>query len=121
MLRCFATAAKELNWFNVIVFGAAQPVDERALVRDALQFAVEHARSSRPGHGLGAYTTWRQALESGTLPDREVDWLLRTAEKFCGPRLRFRTCGGRAKRPGTAQLTIEGWNERSCRCLFACC
>jgi RNA polymerase sigma-70 factor (ECF subfamily) len=59
--------ADPVNWFNVIVFGEAQPVDERELVREALQFAMEHARSSRPGHGLGAYETWRQALKSGTL------------------------------------------------------
>jgi RNA polymerase sigma-70 factor (ECF subfamily) len=59
--------ADPVNWFNVSVFGEAQPVDEQALVRDALQFAVEHARSARPGHGLGAYETWRQALQRGTL------------------------------------------------------
>jgi hypothetical protein len=59
--------ADPVNWFNVIVFGEAQPVDEQALVRDALQFAVEHARSARPGHGLGAYETWRLALQRGTL------------------------------------------------------
>jgi hypothetical protein len=59
--------ADPVHWFNVIVFREALPLDERKLVREALQFAVEHARSSRPGHGLGAYETWRQALESGTL------------------------------------------------------
>jgi hypothetical protein len=35
----------------------------------------------------------RAALESGTLPEQgeELDWLLRTADKFCGPRLRLRS------------------------------
>src|SRR6266851_7865832 len=59
--------ADPVNWFNVIVFREALPVDERQLVREALQFAVEHAGSAQPGNGLGAYETWRQALESGTL------------------------------------------------------
>lgn len=59
--------ADPVNWFNVIVFGEAQPVDERELVQGALQFAVEHAHSSRVGHGLGAYETWKKALQNGTL------------------------------------------------------
>jgi hypothetical protein len=59
--------ADPVNWFNVIVFGEAQPVDERELVQGALQFAVEHAHSTRAGHGLGAYETWRKALQSGAL------------------------------------------------------
>jgi hypothetical protein len=32
----------------------------------------------------------RAALANGGLPEQELDWLLRTADKFCAPRLRLR-------------------------------
>jgi hypothetical protein len=62
--------ADPVNWFNVIVFGERRPVEERELEREALQFAVAHARSTQPGHGMDAYATWQRALEEGRLaPD----------------------------------------------------
>jgi hypothetical protein len=33
----------------------------------------------------------RDALQNGGLSEPELDWLLRTADKFCGPRLRLRS------------------------------
>jgi RNA polymerase sigma factor (sigma-70 family) len=59
--------ADPVNWFNVIVLGPTQPMDERDLERDAARFAVEHALSARVGHGLGGYEVWRKALQSGTI------------------------------------------------------
>lgn len=62
--------ADPVNWFNVIVFGEQRPVDERALERAALQYAVEHAHSRQVGHGLGGYALWLKALETGQIqPD----------------------------------------------------
>jgi RNA polymerase sigma factor (sigma-70 family) len=59
--------ADPVNWFNVIVFGEPHPLDERELERKAVRYAVEHARSQHPGHGLGGYATWLAALESGQI------------------------------------------------------
>lgn len=61
--------ADPVNWFNVIVFGAVRKEEDPESVREALRFAVAHARGTHPGHGLGAFTTWRQALDAGRLPD----------------------------------------------------
>ncbi len=62
--------ADPVNWFNVIVFRKERALDERQLVQQALAFAVEHAHSSRPGHGFGAYNVWLGALDKGCIqPD----------------------------------------------------
>jgi hypothetical protein len=51
----------------VIVFGECRPLDEQELERKALRYGVEHARSGQPGHGLNAYATWLDALNTGRI------------------------------------------------------
>lgn len=59
--------ADPVNWFHVIVFGAERPRDARQQEWEAVRFAVEHARSRHPSHGLSGYETWLGALESGRI------------------------------------------------------
>jgi len=59
--------ADPVSWFNVIVFGAERPMDEPGLEMSALCYAVAHAHSTRPGHGLSGYTVWEDALRSGQI------------------------------------------------------
>jgi hypothetical protein len=47
----------------------------------------------------------RAALANGGLPEHELDWLLRTADKFCGPRLRTGD-GGLAE---SRALVLDDW------------
>jgi RNA polymerase sigma-70 factor (ECF subfamily) len=69
--------ADPINWFNVIVLGAARPGDAREREREALRFAVAHARSTHPRRGLAAYAAWRQALDLGKLPGGNAPRLAR--------------------------------------------
>jgi hypothetical protein len=48
----------------------------------------------------------RDALRNGGLSEPELDWLLRTADKFCGPRLRLR--GGALDASGA--LVLADWD-----------
>jgi hypothetical protein len=48
----------------------------------------------------------RAALANGGLPEQELDWLLRTADKFCAPRLRLRE----GALPGSGALVLDDWD-----------
>ncbi len=48
----------------------------------------------------------RAALANGGLPEQELDWLLRTADKFCAPRLRLR--GSALADPGA--VVLDDWD-----------
>jgi hypothetical protein len=51
----------------------------------------------------------RAALAKGGIPEPELDWLLRTADKFCAPRLRL---DGSAV-AGETVLVMQDWRGRS--------
>ena len=54
----------------------------------------------------------RDQAADGGLPDHELDWLLRTADKFCSPRLKLgarRAC--RRRRPRTRRLERRGFDQ----------
>jgi len=48
----------------------------------------------------------RAALANGGLPEQELDWLLRTADKFCAPRLRLRD----SALAGPGALVLDDWD-----------
>jgi hypothetical protein len=49
----------------------------------------------------------RAALANGGIPDPELDWLLRTADKFCAPRLCLDA------RPLESMVVLQDWRGRS--------
>jgi DNA-directed RNA polymerase specialized sigma24 family protein len=51
----------------------------------------------------------RAAVSNGGVPEPELDWLLRTADKFCAPRLRLD--GGALA--GESVLVLQDWRGRS--------
>jgi hypothetical protein len=51
----------------------------------------------------------REQAANGGLPDQELDWLLRTADKFCSPRLKL----GADEPAGDGALVLGDWNGAS--------
>src|SRR4051794_20736363 len=76
-------------------------------------FAYCYARvGSRPMAEWAVTATFdraRAAASNGGIPEPELDWLLRTADKFCAPRLRL----GRGLVAAESVLVLQDWRGRS--------